>query len=267
MSTPEGADAELPRRPDSGQILINGIDVWKDPPAAKAAIGVVPADARLFDRLSGEELLEYAWLRGMSADQARSRAAQLLDVLDLAGDAERLVADYSTGMRKKAALGCALIHNPPVLFLDEPLEGVDPVSGDVIRLLLTRFVGSGSTVLFSSHVMELESRHGTGRAGLRPRIDHRQGQDRCDRHHRRGSRWQDTAAGVHRSGGTACGRPTRRCCRGSAPRPAEAAPAGQRAALVRLREDLFHHQLGVRRAARDLRLPRPGRFRPTAAPA
>ena len=143
-------------RPDSGQILINGIDVWEDPPAAKAAIGVVPAEVRLFDRLSGEELLEYAGrLRGLPVGQARSRAAQLLDVLDLAGDAKRLVADYSTGMRKKAALGCALIHNPPVLFLDEPLEGVDPVSGDVIRRLLTRFAGSGSTVLFSSHVMEL----------------------------------------------------------------------------------------------------------------
>jgi ABC-2 type transport system ATP-binding protein len=143
-------------RPDSGQILINGLDVWQDPPAAKAAIGVVPAEVRLFDRLSGEELLEYAGrLRGLPAGQARTRAAQLLDVLDLAGDARRLVADYSTGMRKKAALGCALIHNPPVLFLDEPLEGVDPVSGDVIRRLLTRFAGTGSTVLFSSHVMEL----------------------------------------------------------------------------------------------------------------
>ena len=143
-------------RPDSGQILVNGIDVWADPPAAKAAIGVVPAEVRLFDRLSGEELLEYAGrLRGLPAGQARSRAAQLLDVLDLAGDGKRLVADYSTGMRKKAALGCALIHNPPVLFLDEPLEGVDPVSGDVIRRLLARFAGSGSTVLFSSHVMEL----------------------------------------------------------------------------------------------------------------
>jgi ABC-2 type transport system ATP-binding protein len=80
---------------------------------------------------------------------------QLLDVLDLTADAKRLVADYSTGMRKKAALGCALIHNPSVLFLDEPLEGVDPVSADAIRRLLTSFVGSGSTVLFSSHVMEL----------------------------------------------------------------------------------------------------------------
>ena len=143
-------------RPDAGRVVINGLDVWADPAAAKAVIGVVPAEARLFDRLSGAELLEYAGrLRGLPAGEARSRAAQLLDVLDLAADARRLVADYSTGMRKKAALGCALIHNPSVLVLDEPLEGVDPVSADVIRRLLTRFVGSGSTVLFSSHVMEL----------------------------------------------------------------------------------------------------------------
>ena len=143
-------------RPDLGRVLINGLDVWADPPAAKAVIGVVPAEARLFDRRSGEELLEYAGrLRGMPASEARSRAAQLLTVLDLTADAKRLVADYSTGMRKKITLGCALIHNPPVLFLDEPLEGVDPVSADVIRRLLTRFAGSGSTVLFSSHVMEL----------------------------------------------------------------------------------------------------------------
>ncbi len=143
-------------RPDAGQVRVNGLDVWADPVAAKAVIGVVPAEARLFERLSGEEMLEYAGrLRGLPVAEARSRAAQLLDVLDLAADAKRLVADYSTGMRKKATLGCALIHNPPVLFLDEPLEGVDPISADVIRRLLTRLAGSGSTVLFSSHVMEL----------------------------------------------------------------------------------------------------------------
>ena len=143
-------------RPDVGRIRIAGVDVWADPPTAKALIGVVPAEARLFERLSGEELLEYAGrLRGIPAEESRRRAAQLLDVLDLLPDAKRLVADYSTGMRKKAALGSALIHNPAVLFLDEPLEGVDPVSADVIRRLLTRFVGTGSTVLFSSHVMEL----------------------------------------------------------------------------------------------------------------
>jgi ABC-2 type transport system ATP-binding protein len=143
-------------RPDDGRVLINGINVWADPPAAKAIIGVVPAEAQLFERLSGAELLEYAGrLRGLPAAEARSRAAQLLDVLDLTADAKRLTADYSTGMRKKAALGCALIHNPAVLFLDEPLEGVDPVSADVIRRLLSDYTESGSTVLFSSHVMEL----------------------------------------------------------------------------------------------------------------
>ncbi|HEY2523182.1 MAG TPA: ABC transporter ATP-binding protein [Streptosporangiaceae bacterium] len=143
-------------RPDGGQVLIKGRDVWRDPPAAKAIIGVVPAEARLFDRLSGAELLEYSGrLRGMPAAEARDRARQLLEVLDLAGDAQTLVADYSTGMRKKVTLGTALIHNPSVLFLDEPFEGVDPVSADVIRRLLTRYAASGSTVLFSSHVMEL----------------------------------------------------------------------------------------------------------------
>jgi len=143
-------------RPDTGRVLVNGHDVWADPVAAKAAIGVVPAEARLFERLSGEETLEYAGrLHGLGAAEARTRTAQLLDVLDLTADAKRLVADYSTGMRKKATLGCALIHNPSVLFLDEPLEGVDPISADMIRRLLTRFVASGSTVLFSSHVMEL----------------------------------------------------------------------------------------------------------------
>ena len=143
-------------RPDGGQVVINGLDVWADPRAAKAVIGVVTAEARLFERLSGAEMLEYAGrLHGLPAAEARSRSAQLLDVLDLTADAKRLVADYSTGMRKKAMLGCALIHNPSVLFLDEPLEGVDPISADVIRRLLTRYAASGSTVLFSSHVMEL----------------------------------------------------------------------------------------------------------------
>src|ERR1700744_5407656 len=84
-------------RPDGGRIVISGHDVWADPAAAKAVIGVGTGEARLFERLSGEEVLEYAGrLHGLPAAEVRSRAAQLLDVLDLAGDAKRLVADYST---------------------------------------------------------------------------------------------------------------------------------------------------------------------------
>src|ERR1700749_2642535 len=131
-------------RPDGGQVLVNRLDVWADPPAAKALIGVVPAEVRLFERLSGEELLEYSGrLRGLPAGEARGPAAA----------ARRLVADYSPGMRKKVALGCPLIHTPSVLFLDEPLEGVDPVSADVIRRLLTRFVGTGSPLPFFRHLL------------------------------------------------------------------------------------------------------------------
>ena len=74
-------------RPDAGQVVINGLDVWADPIAVKAVIGVVPAEARLFERLSGRQMLEYAGrLRGLPAAEARSRAGQLLDVLDLAAD-------------------------------------------------------------------------------------------------------------------------------------------------------------------------------------
>ncbi|THA27746.1 ABC transporter ATP-binding protein [Streptomyces sp. RKND-216] len=143
-------------RPDSGAVEIVGHDVWRDPVAVKARIGVLPEGLRLFERLSGRELLCYIGaLRGIPTAEAERRAAQLLDVLDLAGAQNKLVVDYSTGMRKKIGLAAALLHNPEVLFLDEPFEGVDPVSAQTIRGVLERYTDSGATVVFSSHVMEL----------------------------------------------------------------------------------------------------------------
>ncbi|MBH5336434.1 ABC transporter ATP-binding protein [Streptomyces pactum] len=143
-------------RPDTGTVEIAGHDVWRDPLAVKARIGVLPEGLRLFERLSGRELLEYTGrLRGLPGDEVDKRATQLLEVLDLAGSQHKLVVDYSTGMRKKIGLAAALLHNPEVLFLDEPFEGVDPVSAQTIRKVLERYTGSGATVVFSSHVMEL----------------------------------------------------------------------------------------------------------------
>ncbi|WP_240137757.1 ABC transporter ATP-binding protein [Streptomyces sp. MUM 178J] len=143
-------------RPDKGRVEVAGHDVWRDPVEAKSRIGVLPEGLRLFERLSGRELLAYnGRLRGLPGGEVDKRAAQLLDVLDLAGAQHKLVVDYSTGMRKKIGLAAALLHNPEVLFLDEPFEGVDPVSAQTIRGVLERYTASGATVVFSSHVMEL----------------------------------------------------------------------------------------------------------------
>ncbi|MFJ1753174.1 ABC transporter ATP-binding protein [Kitasatospora sp. NPDC088134] len=143
-------------RPDRGTVLVHGTDVWQDPVGVKARIGILPEGLRMFERLSGRELLQFnGRLRGLDGAETDRRAEELLSVLDLTASGHKLVADYSTGMRKKIGLAAALLHNPDVLFLDEPFEGVDPVSAQTIRGVLTRYAASGSTVVFSSHVMEL----------------------------------------------------------------------------------------------------------------
>jgi len=143
-------------RPDHGAISVLGRDVWTDPAAAKALMGVLPDGIRLFDRLTGREMLMLAGqLRGMSAAVTAPRADALLEALGLANDATTMVADYSAGMTKKIGLACALVHNPSLVLLDEPFESVDPVSGEAIREILHDFVDRGGTVVMSSHVMEL----------------------------------------------------------------------------------------------------------------
>jgi len=146
-------------RPTSGTAGIGEFETWKEPIEVKRRIGVLPEEFNLYERLTGAELLDFtAAMHGLTRSDALTRRNELLDILDLTGDAGKLVADYSSGMRKKVALAAAIIHRPEVLFLDEPFEGVDAVSARLIQELLQAYTRSGATIIFSGHEMHLVER-------------------------------------------------------------------------------------------------------------
>jgi ABC-2 type transport system ATP-binding protein len=145
--------------PDAGSALVHGIDMWRDPVPAKAILGNLADGVKLFDRLTGEQLVAYnGLLFGIAHDEIARRTADLLALMDMTDAAGTLVVDYSAGMTKKIALACALVHAPRVLVLDEPFESVDPVSAANIQDVLTGYVRSGGTVIVSSHSMDLVQR-------------------------------------------------------------------------------------------------------------
>lgn len=143
-------------RPTAGEAFICGHNTWTDPLEAKRRMGLVVDGLPVFDRLTGAELLEYVGaLRGLRRADIASRSTELLDALGLTEARNKQVVDYSAGMTKKILLATALIHNPELLVLDEPLEAVDPVSGEIIQKILRAFAAAGGTVVLSSHVMSL----------------------------------------------------------------------------------------------------------------
>ncbi|OKX78251.1 ABC transporter ATP-binding protein [Corynebacterium glutamicum] len=143
-------------RPNKGTAWISGFNVWEEPNDAKRSMGLLADGLPIFDRLTGKELLTYVGaLRELDEGIVDQRSEELLEALGLKEAAGRRVVDYSAGMTKKILLAQALIHNPKVLILDEPLEAVDPVSGRLIQQILKNFAQTGGTVVLSSHVMEL----------------------------------------------------------------------------------------------------------------
>jgi len=146
--------------PTGGAIRVLGREVVGDVPEVKRRIGVVPDGMLLFDRLTGREHLVFvARLFGLSRAEAGRRADELLDAMELAQDARKLIADYSFGMKKKLGLAAALIHGPELLFLDEPFEGVDAVAKASLTALLSGLVERRRlTVFITSHVLEVVER-------------------------------------------------------------------------------------------------------------
>jgi ABC-2 type transport system ATP-binding protein len=146
--------------PTSGRASVLGYDVVRQDLEVKRRIGVVPDGLSLFDRLTGDEHLRFVGeIQGLTPAVARSRAGELLEAMDLASAGAKPISGYSHGMRKKLALSCALIHDPRVLFLDEPFEGIDAIATSEIRELLQQLVARRKvTVFLTSHVLEVVER-------------------------------------------------------------------------------------------------------------
>jgi ABC-2 type transport system ATP-binding protein len=145
--------------PDSGEVEVLGIDLASNPGAAKQKMAYLPDDPLLYGKLKPTEYLEFvAGLWGIAPEEAEPRARRLLDWLDLAKHAHELTEGFSRGMKQKLALAGALIHEPELLILDEPLTGLDAAAARQVKDLLVSHVAQGGTVILTTHILEVAER-------------------------------------------------------------------------------------------------------------
>jgi ABC-2 type transport system ATP-binding protein len=144
--------------PTAGQIEILGHRFDADSADLKRRMGVMPETLGLFEPLRAHEFLAFVGrMYGLDEGTVRARVTELLDALELT-DSSKMLADYSTGMRKRVAFAAAVIHSPDVLFLDEPFESIDPAGVALMKQWLRRYVEQGRTVFLTSHVLETVER-------------------------------------------------------------------------------------------------------------
>ncbi len=149
-------------KPTSGEARVHELDVVKDLLQLKRVYGVLPEDLGLFHSLTIGEHLEMAGpIYGLSKSETRQRSEELLTALGIDKSRHVFIDECSHGMKKKTALALALLHNPKVLFLDEPFEGIDPVTSRVISDLLVDLAGRGITVFLTAHILSIAERLAT----------------------------------------------------------------------------------------------------------
>jgi ABC-2 type transport system ATP-binding protein len=142
--------------PTSGSCWINGHNVHTEPMLAKRSTGYVPDQPWLYDKLTGREFLYFVGgLFGMSPAALKERIGEMVDALEIGGFVDRRGEEYSLGMRQRVVLAAALLHDPQVLIIDEPLVGLDPRSARLIKDLLKAKARQGTTVFMSSHLLEV----------------------------------------------------------------------------------------------------------------
>ena len=145
--------------PDAGRIEVLGVDLAQAPREAKRRLAYLPDDPMLYGKLKPTEYLEFvAGLWGVEARDAEPRARELLDWLDLSPHAHELTEGFSRGMKQKLALAGALIHEPELLILDEPLTGLDAAAARQVKDLLLSHVAKGGTVILTTHILEVAER-------------------------------------------------------------------------------------------------------------
>ena len=143
-------------RPTEGRVLIGGDDVVRSPEAAKSKIGYIPDRPYLYEKLAGGEFLRFvAGLWGKEGDDVEERADRLLELFHLTEWKNELVESYSHGMRQKLLISSALIHQPELIVVDEPMVGLDPRSARLLKDLLRTFAESRGTVFLSTHTLEV----------------------------------------------------------------------------------------------------------------
>jgi ABC-2 type transport system ATP-binding protein len=146
-------------KPDKGEIAVFGVDARADPAAAKALVAWAPDEAMVYDKLTPLEYLEFvAGLWNVEPKAAKARAEALLAQLGLAGEARRRCEGFSRGMKQKVALAGALIHDPKLLILDEPLTGLDAAAARLVKDMLRARVDAGCTVILTTHILEVAER-------------------------------------------------------------------------------------------------------------
>ena len=142
--------------PTSGTVLLDGVDVVRDPIKAKKKIGFVPDGADLFDRLTGLEYLNFmADIYGVSAEQRKQKMDEYLQLFELTDAVGNRIASYSKGMRQKLATIGALLHDPTIWIMDEPMMGLDPKAAFLLKEEMKRQCAQGKTVFFSTHVLDV----------------------------------------------------------------------------------------------------------------
>ncbi len=145
--------------PDAGGISIFGIDARRDPVAAKRLVAWVSDEPMIYEKLTPFEYLEFvAGLWSLDAAAAEARARELFDWLGLAPHAHERCQGFSKGMRQKVALAGALVHDPRLIILDEPLTGLDAGSARLVKEVFAERVRSGVTVIMTTHILEVAER-------------------------------------------------------------------------------------------------------------